>query len=59
MYDGAAASERRQLQVLLDRLAEIRSDLLSRQAALQRTLDEVHDVWGRCRDRLSELDRTP
>lgn len=56
MYDGAASSERRQLQTLLDRLAEIGADLRARQADLRRTLREVDDVADRCRSRLAELD---
>jgi DNA-binding transcriptional MerR regulator len=55
MYDGAASSERRQLQTLLGRLDEIAADLRERQADLARTLDEVADVAGRCRERLDEL----
>lgn len=56
MYDGAASSERRQLQTLLDRLAEIGSDLRAREADLRRTLREIDEVSARCRDRLIELD---
>src|SRR6185437_7473532 len=55
MYDGAASSERRQLQTLLSRLGEITEDLRARQADLSRTLAEVTDVAERCRDRLAEL----
>ena len=55
MYDGAASSERRQLQTLLGRLDEIAADLRERQADLARTLGEVADVAGRCRERLDEL----
>jgi DNA-binding transcriptional MerR regulator len=55
MYDGAASSERRQLQTLLRRLDEIAADLRERQADLARTLTEVADVAGQCRDRLDEL----
>jgi len=55
MYDGAASSERRQLQTLLGRLDDIAADLAERQADLARTLAEVADVAGQCRDRLSEL----
>lgn len=57
MYDGAASSEQRQLQTLLSRLDEIAADLRARQADLRRTLAEVTDVAGQCRDRLAELDR--
>jgi DNA-binding transcriptional MerR regulator len=55
MYDGAATSERRQLQLLLARLDEIASDLRARQADLRRTLTEVGDVADQCRSRLAEL----
>ena len=55
MYDGAASSERRQLQTLLDRLDEIAADLRAREADLRRTLREVGDVAAQCRDRLAEL----
>ncbi len=55
MYDGAATSERRQLQTLLERLEEIGTDLRARQADLRRTLNEVADVATRCRSRLAEL----
>jgi DNA-binding transcriptional MerR regulator len=55
MYDGAASSERRQLEKLLGRLDEIATDLRARQADLRRTLTEVSDVADRCRTRLAEL----
>lgn len=55
MYDGAASSERRQLQTLLRRLDLIAADLRERQADLQRTLGEVDDVAGQCRARLDDL----
>ena len=55
MYDGAASSERRQLEKLLGRLDEIAADLRARQADLRRTLTEVNDVAGQCRTRLAEL----
>ena len=55
MYDGAASSERRQLERLLSRLDEITLDLRERQADLRRTLAEVADVAAQCRSRLSEL----
>jgi DNA-binding transcriptional MerR regulator len=55
MYDGAASSERRQLEVLLSRLDEIAADLRARQADIRRTLAEVADVSGQCRARLAEL----
>jgi DNA-binding transcriptional MerR regulator len=55
MYDGAASSERRQLETLLARLDEIAADLRQRQAALRRTMAEVRDVAAQCRARLNEL----
>jgi DNA-binding transcriptional MerR regulator len=55
MYDGAATSERRQLETLLGRLDEIAADLRARQADLRRTLAEVGDVAEQCRTRLAEL----
>jgi DNA-binding transcriptional MerR regulator len=55
MYDGAASSERRQLELLLGRLDEIAADLRARQAALRRTLAEVGEVAEQCRSRLAEL----
>jgi DNA-binding transcriptional MerR regulator len=56
MYDGAASSERRQLQQLLGRLDEIGTDLRARARDLERTLREVGDVATECRRRLGELD---
>ena len=55
MYDGAASSERKQLETLLDRLGEIAADLRARQQDLARTLAEVTEVAAQCRDRLAEL----
>jgi DNA-binding transcriptional MerR regulator len=55
MYNGAASSERRQLEKLLARLDEITTDLRARQADLRRTLTEVSDVAAQCRGRLDEL----
>ncbi|HTZ43271.1 MAG TPA: MerR family DNA-binding transcriptional regulator [Jatrophihabitans sp.] len=55
MYDGAASSERKQLETLLDRLGQIADDLKARQQDLARTLAEVREVADRCRDRLTEL----
>jgi DNA-binding transcriptional MerR regulator len=55
MYDGAASSERRQLQTLLERLDDIAGDLRAREEDLQRTLAEVDEVAGQCRARLAEL----
>lgn len=55
MYDGAASSERRQLQTLLGRLDEIAADLRARRSDLERTLAEVADVAQLCRGRLAEL----
>jgi DNA-binding transcriptional MerR regulator len=58
MYDGAASSERAQLEVLLARLEEIAGELRARQADLRRTLAEVGEVADRCRRRLDELSGT-
>jgi DNA-binding transcriptional MerR regulator len=55
MYNGAASSERRQLETLLGRLDEIAADLRARQDDLRRTLTEVGDVAAQCRTRLREL----
>jgi DNA-binding transcriptional MerR regulator len=55
MYDGAATSERRQLETLLARLDEIAADLRARQEDLRRTLGEVTDVAQQCRQRLDDL----
>ena len=55
MYDGAASSERRQLETLLARLGEIRADLQERQTDLRRLLREVESVGARCETRLREL----
>ena len=57
MYDGAASSERRQLELLLTRLQEIASGLRARRADLDRTLAELGDVAGRCRARLGQLEK--
>lgn len=55
MYDGAASSERKQLETLLERLGEISADLKARQQDLARTLKEVGEVAEQCRVRLTEL----
>jgi DNA-binding transcriptional MerR regulator len=55
LYDGAASSERQQLTTLLARLDEIAEELRRRAADLQRTLGEVEDVAGQCRQRLGQL----
>ncbi len=55
MYDGAASSERRQLETLLSRLDEITADLTARQRDLKRTMSEVGEVAQQCRDRLAQL----
>jgi DNA-binding transcriptional MerR regulator len=55
MYDGAASSERRQLEKLLARLDEIGADLRARQRDLVRTMSEVGEVADQCRQRLAEL----
>ena len=56
MYDGAATSERRQLQLLLSRLDEIHRDLQQRAKDLRRILTEVDAVAKKCRSRLNDLD---
>lgn len=58
MYDGAASSEHRQLELLLDRLDEIAAELRARRADLDRTLAEIADVARQCRARLGELSGT-
>ncbi|HEX8304505.1 MAG TPA: MerR family DNA-binding transcriptional regulator [Jatrophihabitans sp.] len=55
MYDGAASSERRQLEILLARLGEIGEDLRARERDLARTLREVAEVAAQCRERLDQL----
>lgn len=55
MYDGAASSERRQLQTLLGRLSEIRADLIGRRRDLARILAEVETVTTHCQSRLDDL----
>jgi DNA-binding transcriptional MerR regulator len=55
MYDGAASSERRQLETLLHRLDVITDDLKARQRDLTKTLDEIYDVAQQCSTRLAEL----
>jgi DNA-binding transcriptional MerR regulator len=55
MYDGAASSERRQLEILLARLGEITEDLRARERDLARTLSEVAEVAVQCRQRLDQL----
>lgn len=56
MYDGAASSERRQLEVLLNRLGDIQRDLEQRASDLREILAEVDTVAGQCRTRLKQLD---
>jgi DNA-binding transcriptional MerR regulator len=55
MYDGAASSERRQLETLLARLGVIQTDLQARQRDLTRILSEVETVAGECTSRLADL----
>ncbi len=55
MYDGAASSERRQLEKLLSRLVEIEADLKERQRDLRRILSEVETVASQCKSRLDDL----
>lgn len=58
MYDGAASSERRQLEKLLARLGAIETDLQARRDDLTHTIDEVRAVAERCVARLAELTDT-
>ena len=58
MYDGAASSERRQLETLLTRLVEIGADLEERQRDLGRIRAEVETVAAQCRSRLDDLTNT-
>ena len=58
MYD-AEPGEAGQIRRLLASLDDVRTDLLARREEITRTLDEVHDVAARCRDRLSELGEVP
>jgi DNA-binding transcriptional MerR regulator len=58
MYDGAASSERRQLETLLTRLVEIGADLDERQRDLGRIRAEVETVAAQCRSRLDDLTDT-
>ena len=58
MYDGAASSERRQLEALLTRLVEIGADLDERQRDLGRIRAEVETVAAQCRSRLDDLTDT-
>src|SRR4051794_20241889 len=55
MYDGAASSERRQLEPLLARLGEIGEDLSARARDRARTRREVAEVAAQCRERLDQL----
>ena len=54
-YDGAATSERQQLNTLLERLDSIAADLRARRNDVERTLSEVNEVTSECRARLAEL----
>jgi DNA-binding transcriptional MerR regulator len=56
MYDRAATSERRQLEVLLSRLSEIQADLKQRASDMRRIQTEVETVAQQCRTRLDDLD---
>jgi DNA-binding transcriptional MerR regulator len=55
IYDGAATSERRQLETLLGRLALIDKDLNQRRDDLTRTIAEVGAVTAMCEQRLADL----
>jgi DNA-binding transcriptional MerR regulator len=56
MYDGAATSERRQLELLLGRLEEIQADLKQRASDLRKILAEVDTVATQCKTRLEDLE---
>ncbi len=56
MYDGAASSERLQLQTLLARIDTLAGELRERRRDIDRTLAEFDDVAERCRARLTQLD---
>jgi len=55
IYDGAATSERRQLELLLGRLEQIDHDLRQRRDDLRRIIAEVETVTQVCTDRLHSL----
>lgn len=55
MYDGAATSERKQLEKLLDRLDEIHGDLQQKILHIRQLQGEVRSVAEQCRERLVEL----
>ena len=55
MY-GTSASNRRQLDRLLGRIAERRADLRSQQADLQAMLEELDRAEARCREALASLE---
>jgi DNA-binding transcriptional MerR regulator len=56
MYDGASSSERRQLELLLARLGEIRLDLRQRASDLRRLVLEVDVAAEQARARLRTLE---
>ncbi len=55
IYDGAATSERRQLETLLARLADVDRDLRQRRDDLTRIISEVGSVSQLCQRRLAEV----
>jgi DNA-binding transcriptional MerR regulator len=55
MYDGASGAQIRQLERLVDRIAEISADLTVKQQDIASTLDELADVSQQCRAKLDQL----
>jgi DNA-binding transcriptional MerR regulator len=55
MYDGAESSKVRQLERVVQRVAEITAELTERQADIARTLSELDDVSQQCQSKLSQL----
>jgi len=58
MYD-AAPGEKGQLQLLMDRIEERRSELHQRRRDIDATLKELAEVKERCKTRLGQLSRRP
>ena len=55
MYDGAESSKVRQLERVVQRVAEITAELTERQADIARTLSELDDVSQQCQSKLRQL----
>ena len=55
MYDGAESSKVRQLERVVQRVAEITAELTERQHDIARTLNELGDVSQQCQSKLSQL----